>query len=248
MREERRVARVDLDEARAGRTRLADLPARLDGSILRCRDHDVVLAQTRGDRIEPRLAAELRERPVRLCPRAVRVQARRARVGIGPVAPVELVAQEPAEGRVERVGARRPRRKEAGEGDATSRLDVRDDLRAERVADDDRVRMRPDERRTALDAQPRLVAGQVRSLDPVPASLELSRYLPPAPGAVPRTVDEHEGGHRPSMTAPPKRTCPGDSPQDMSARDPLRSRRGRYVQSADARGRPGRARAAVSRT
>ena len=146
---------VELDDARAGCACLPQLPLGLDRRVLRRHHHDVVLAESVGDGLERRLVTELRERCVCLRPGAVRKHVRRARVGIGPVAAIELVAQRPGEVRVEGPRAVRPGGQQTGEVDADAGVDERHDLRAERVADDDRLGVRADERRTVLHASAR---------------------------------------------------------------------------------------------
>ena len=67
------------------------------------------------------------------------------------------------------------------------------------MADDDRVRLRPDGGRIVERRQPDLLAGQVGTRDVVTAILDLLGEPAEAPAAVPTSVHEHEPRHRASI-------------------------------------------------
>ena len=64
------------------------------------------------------------------------------------------------------------------------------------MADDDRVRLRPDGVRIVERRQSDLLAGQVGTRDVVTAILEFLGEPAEAPAAVPASVHEHEPRHR----------------------------------------------------
>ena len=203
--EERRVTGVELDHARAMRARLvrSATPGRSPASRER-RDHDVTVAERGGDALRGcapggRSCANAQSDVLagavgihaapRRCPHPASSCGRARRARAAEVRPRSIPEQVPAR----RTAGRRGRR-------AYARVDERHDRQpAERVADDDRVRLRPDERRIVVHGQPRAGRTAGRRLDLVPAAFELvARPQREAPGAVPGAVDEHEPSPSPA--------------------------------------------------
>ena len=77
------MAGVQLEEADAVFASGPDLPVGVDGAVAERRDDHVVVCERTRERVERRLVAQLRERPVRLLTRAVGVEPGRGRLGSG---------------------------------------------------------------------------------------------------------------------------------------------------------------------
>src|ERR1700758_855793 len=180
------MTRVEFDHTCAVGAGRADLPLRLDRGIPQSRNDDVAAPEGRGYRFEPRLAAELREGPVGLRARTVGIHSRRGGVRIRPVRAVAGVADRSSEALGEAlVDLRALEWRKRREIDASAGLDVWDRESTERVADDDRVRLRPHLAGIVERRQSDLLAGQVGTRDLMTSSLEFPGKPAEATAAVP---------------------------------------------------------------
>ena len=83
-------------------------------------------------------------------------------------------------------------RQDRREVDVRARLDERNRQTAERVSDDNRIGLRPDQPGVVVLVLRDVVAGEIGRADLVPARGQLASERLEAPAAVPGAMDEHE--------------------------------------------------------
>jgi 4-hydroxy-tetrahydrodipicolinate synthase len=191
------VARVEREYAGGVGGPGSQLPLRIDRGVTQRRDHDVSLGHRLHDCVDRSLGTEPREGNIRLSPRAVGVELRECRIGIRPVRPSSRVTEKASEACGEDGLVEPLNRQQGREVDPHPSLDERDRQSAERVTDDNGVRLRAHRACVVELREADLVARKIRRSHLVTTLLELAPYRLEAPASVPGAVNEQEPCHDP---------------------------------------------------